>query len=270
MNGVCTPPYVCGRAYLFSAPRHPSRQRYVRNPTRARLQPFTGECQRAIMRIAIVAETFLPTVNGVTHSLQRILEHLAVRGHDVVVIAPYAGDVEDVGVAAGAVVVRLPSVPLAGYRSVRLAVGGVPRVRRILAEFAPDVVHLASPFELGWRAVRAARQLGIPTVAVYQTDVPAYVSRYGLPFLSNWAWQRVENIHREATRTLAPSTSAVTQLREHGVQRVRMWRRGVDTRRFLRAKEMPICVLVLRRTASTSSVMSADWPRKSRSKTSQS
>ena len=132
----------------------------------------------------------------------------------------------------GALVHRLPSVPLAGYTNVRVAMGGVYRVKRILADYAPDVVHLASPFVLGWRAAQAAHQLGIPTVAIYQTEVPSYAARYGVPFLENWAWNRVENIHLLASRTLVPSTFALNQLRGRGIPRVGMWRRGVDTARF--------------------------------------
>jgi len=188
------------------------------------------------MRIAIVAETYLPLVNGVTHSLQRVLEHLVRRGDDVLVIAPSAVGAIDVDRGDGVRVVRLPSVSVAGYSDVRLAVGGVSRVRRILASFAPDVVHLASPFELGRRAMRAAEQLGIPTVAVYQTDVPGYLGKYGLPFLEAWAWQRVVAIHQLATRTLAPSLSAARQLELHGIPRVELWGRGVDTTRFHPAK----------------------------------
>lgn len=184
------------------------------------------------MRIAIVAETYLPLVNGVTHSLQRVLEHLVRRGDEVLVIAPSAVDANDVDRGDGVRVVRLPSVSVAGYSDVRLAVGGVSKVRRILANFAPDVVHLASPFELGRRAMRAADQLGIPTVAVYQTDVPGYLGKYGLPFLEAWAWQRVISIHQLATRTLAPSLSAARQLELHGIPRVELWGRGVDTTRF--------------------------------------
>ncbi|TQJ57975.1 phosphatidylinositol alpha 1,6-mannosyltransferase [Arthrobacter sp. SLBN-83] len=184
------------------------------------------------MRIAIVAESFLPLMNGVTHSILRVLDHLQERGDDVLVIAPSAHDAEPAGQVKGAEVHRLPAVPLAGYTNVRVALGGVCRVKRILAEYAPDVVHLASPFVLGWRAAQAASQLGIPTVAVYQTEVPSYAARYGLPFLENWAWTRVENIHLLATRTLVPSTFALNQLRGRGIPRVRMWRRGVDTARF--------------------------------------
>jgi phosphatidylinositol alpha 1,6-mannosyltransferase len=184
------------------------------------------------VRIAIVAESFLPLMNGVTHSILRVLEHLESRGDDVLVIAPSTLDGEAPDQVLGAEVLRLPAVPLAGYANVRVAMGGVYRVKRILADYAPDVVHLASPFVLGWRAAQAAHQLGIPTVAVYQTEVPSYAARYGVPFLENWAWNRVENIHLLATRTLVPSTFALNQLRGRGILRVKMWRRGVDTARF--------------------------------------
>lgn len=175
-------------------------------------------------------------MNGVTHSILRVLEHLEGQGHDVLVIAPSPHAVAEPAatpeVVHGATVHRLPAVPLAGYMNVRVAMGGVYRVKRILAGYAPDIVHLASPFVLGWRAVQAAHQLGIPTVAIYQTEVPSYAARYGVPFLENWAWNRVENIHQLATRTLVPSTFALNQLRGRGIPRVQMWRRGVDTARF--------------------------------------
>ena len=184
------------------------------------------------MRIAIVAESFLPLMNGVTHSILRVLEHLQERGDEVLVIAPSTQDAGAPDEVSGAHVHRLPSVPLAGYANVRVAMGGVYRVKRILAEYAPDVVHLASPFVLGWRAAQAAHQLGIPVVAIYQTEVQGYAGRYGLPFLENWAWNRVENIHLLASRTLVPSTFALNQLRGRGIPRVEVWRRGVDTQRF--------------------------------------
>lgn len=175
-------------------------------------------------------------MNGVTHSILRVLDHLQDRGDDVLVIAPSTQDGEAPDQVKGAAVHRLPAVPLAGYTNVRVAMGGVYRVKRILADYAPDVVHLASPFVLGWRAAQAAHQLGIPTVAIYQTEVPSYAARYGVPFLENWAWNRVENIHLLASRTLAPSTFALNQLRGRGIPRVQMWRRGVDTARFSPAK----------------------------------
>ena len=42
----------------------------------------------------------------------------------------------------------------------------------------------------------------------------------------------IRRLHRRSTLTLAPSTAAAAQLRDLGVDRVRLWCRGVDVDRF--------------------------------------
>lgn len=187
------------------------------------------------MRVAIVAESFLPQTNGVVHSVLRVLDHLAARGDQVLVLAPDAAGPVPRRVA-GAEVRTLPAWAFPGYPDVRVATGRVSPVTALLRGFAPDVVHLASPFALGWRAALAACALDVPVVAVYQTDVPAYAARYGVKGVENLLWKRVRDLHARADLTLAPSTAAVRSLEERGVERVRLWRRGVDTERFSPAR----------------------------------
>ncbi|MBV9515566.1 MAG: glycosyltransferase family 1 protein [Mycobacteriaceae bacterium] len=185
------------------------------------------------MRVAIVAESFLPNVNGVSNSVLRILEHLNRTGHDAIVIAPdnprhheRAATEHD-----GVPVYRMPSRMFPKITSLPL---GVPRPRmvRILREFDPDVVHLASPALLGWGGLHAARFLGVPTVAVFQTDVPGFARSYGIPiaYRSAWAWFR--SLHRHADRTLAPSSAAIESLTAQRIPRVHLWGRGVDIAGF--------------------------------------
>ena len=186
------------------------------------------------MRVAVVAETFLPQMNGVTHSLLRILDHLAARGDDAVILAPGAD--QQPTTVSGFPVVRLPSVAVPSYPDVRLATAGLNRVTRLLRRFSPDVVHLASPFVLGWQGVRAAESLGLPAVSIYQTDVPAYAARYGLPAAEPALWSHVRRLHARSTVTLAPSASAMTLLADHGIERLALWGRGVDSVRFSPAR----------------------------------
>ncbi|MCW4384864.1 glycosyltransferase family 1 protein [Salinibacterium sp. SYSU T00001] len=182
------------------------------------------------MRIALVAESFLPHVNGVTHSLLRIIDHLSERGDDVLVLAP--SDAQLPKELAGVDIEGLPAFALPNYRNVRIATVTVARVAKSLRRFRPDVVHLASPFVLGLQAAIAAEQLGIPTVAVYQTDVPAYATRYGFAGAEPLLWRQVQRIHQRATLTLAPSSYAEQQLRTQRIDRLRRWGRGVDAVRF--------------------------------------
>jgi phosphatidylinositol alpha 1,6-mannosyltransferase len=184
------------------------------------------------VRVAIVSECFLPVVNGVTNSVLRVCEHLRAAGHEVLVIAPGTDESED---HEGIRVVRVPALELPVVSSMPV---GVPsrRILKALREFAPDVVHLAAPFVVGARGLAAARKLGIPTVAIYQTDVAGFASSYGLGLTARAAWRWTCRLHAQADRTLAPSSWATEALRERGVPRVHRWARGVDTRRFTPAR----------------------------------
>ena len=174
------------------------------------------------MRIAIVTESFLPQVNGVTNTVRHVVDRVRDLGHEVLVVAPGPGLPEYRGVR----VVRVRWVGLPGYRSFSV---GLPdaAVEQALAEFRPDVVHLASPILLGAVGLRAARRLGIPTVAVYQTDIPGFLRHYGIR-ADNLVARWVGRIHRRADRTLAPSRASVAQLEQLGVDDLHLWRRGVS------------------------------------------
>ncbi|WP_062132949.1 glycosyltransferase family 4 protein [Demequina aestuarii] len=184
------------------------------------------------MKVALVAESFLPHANGVTHSLLRVIEHLTARGDEALVIAPEAKGSAGPIRYGSATVKRLPSMGWPGYDDVRVSLSGSARIGRMLDDFEPDVVHLASPFMLGWSAIRAANELDLPTVAIYQTEVPSYAGSYNAAWGEPLLWNRVLNIHARAGLTLAPSTYAMRQLEQLGVPRLRLWPRGVDTGRF--------------------------------------
>jgi len=185
------------------------------------------------VRIAIVAESFLPNVNGVSNSVVRVLEHLRRTGHEALLIAPDTprGEPPAARVHAGTRIHRAPARMFPRVTSLPL---GIPRPRmvRVLRGFDPHVVHLASPALLGYGGLHAARFLGIPTVAVFQTDVAGFAASYGMSAASRAAWAWTRHLHSRADRTLAPSTSAMEALAAHGVPRVHYWARGVDVAGF--------------------------------------
>lgn len=179
------------------------------------------------LRVAVVTESFLPQLNGVTNSVVRALDHLDRCGHQSLVIAPGPGP-DRYGRTP---VVRTPSVPLPGYADFRLS-RPWPSLRSVLRSFAPDLIHLASPTLLGAQAAYVARDLGIPVVAIYQTDLAGFAVRYGMSAMQGPLWRWLRTVHRLAGRTLAPSRHAVTQLQAHGIPGVHRWGRGVDLTRF--------------------------------------
>lgn len=186
------------------------------------------------VRVAIVTESFLPALNGVTTSVLKVLESLRDRGQDALVVAPgttpWAPELPP-GRYAGFPVHTVTSVPVRQFRV------GLPsyEMETVLHRYAPDVVHVASPFVLGVRGLTAARALGIPSVAVYQTDMPSYIRQHSGPvgeLTARAAWRWIRRIHAQADLTLAPSRAALEDLRAHDIPRVALWGRGVDAERF--------------------------------------
>lgn len=185
------------------------------------------------MRIAIITESFPPDVNGVAHCVVRVAENLVRGGHQPLVIAP-----EPARATSGAdamlpyPVERVPSVPLPGYPTFRLGLP-TPRTRRAIARHGTEVVHLASPVALGAWGSHVAKAMSLPMVAVYQTDLPNYARAYRLGAVTEaFAWRWLRDIHNSAARTLAPSSATAADLHAHGMERVWLWGRGVDTERF--------------------------------------
>ncbi|MFT4124605.1 MAG: glycosyltransferase family 1 protein [Gordonia sp. (in: high G+C Gram-positive bacteria)] len=193
------------------------------------------------MRVAIVGESFLPQVNGVVNSVLRVVDHLERTGHSAVVIAP---DSERAGRRAPRLVGRRTPVHTVGsmrFPGVASLPVGVPTptLYRALRDARPDVVHLASPFVVGGAGVLAARRLGLPTVAVFQTDVAGFAGAYGMDVAAKAAWRYTRMLHERCDRTLAPSTATMESLAAHDIPRVHKWARGVDTELFTPARRDP-------------------------------
>jgi len=173
----------------------------------------------------------LPQINGVTNSVLRVLEFLESQGHQAMVIAPES----DGGPSEyhGARIKRVAALPLHSILPIGLPVAVPSRKLEYLIDgFAPDVLHLASPFALGGYSARLARRLGLPSLSIYQTDLAGFARHYGLNIAHNSLRKIVGKIHTSTDRTLAPSSAACGDLREQGVPNVHLWRRGVNTSLF--------------------------------------
>jgi phosphatidylinositol alpha 1,6-mannosyltransferase len=102
------------------------------------------------VRVAIVTETWLPSVDGVVTRLVHTVEHLAAGGHDILVLAPTAGPA-----MRGVTQLTLPglALPLIDVRR-RVAVPTRQPLQAAVATFATDVVHVVNPVAMGAGAVR--------------------------------------------------------------------------------------------------------------------
>jgi glycosyltransferase involved in cell wall biosynthesis len=179
------------------------------------------------MRIALMSEPFLPKVDGIVTMLTKTVECLRRRGDEVLIFAPSGGPSE----LYGAKVVGLPSLPFPLYPELRLALPRA-RMRAMLNEFKPDVLHLFEPALLGVGGIYYGEVLRLPTVISAHTYIPAYLRYYRLGKLEEFTWMLMRRRHERANLNLCTSSVTMNDLREHGIENPRLWERAVDSSLF--------------------------------------
>jgi glycosyltransferase involved in cell wall biosynthesis len=179
-----------------------------------------------VQRVAIVAEAFLPKVDGVSKTAFLTLRYLQRTGREVLVFAP---DIAPHAVGPSQVI-PLPSLSLRAAPETRIALP--TPIGEHIDRFKPDVIHLFSPALLSAAAMIAGRRRGLPIIANYQTDIPTYAHHYGFHFMAQPARDWLRYIHNGCHLTLVPSNYTLRQLRRWGYHRLRRWGRGVNGTRF--------------------------------------
>jgi glycosyltransferase involved in cell wall biosynthesis len=179
------------------------------------------------MRIALFTETFLPKVDGIVTRLSHTVDHLQRSGHQVLVVSPDGGLTE----YKGARICGIPGFPMPLYPELKLALPR-PSMRQVLEEFQPDLIHLVNPAVLGLGGLYYAKSLGVPLVASYHTHLPKYLEHYGFGMLEGVLWELLKAVHNQATLNLCTSIAMQDALESHGIERVEVWQKGVDTELF--------------------------------------
>jgi glycosyltransferase involved in cell wall biosynthesis len=179
------------------------------------------------MRIALFTETFLPKVDGIVTRLRHTVDHLQRNGDQVLVIAPDGGITEH----KGAKVYGVTGFPLPLYPELKMALPR-PAIGYALEEFQPDIIHVVNPAVLGLSGIFYSKVLKIPLVASYHTHLPQYLQHYGLGMLEGFLWELLKGAHNQAALNLCTSTAMMEELTAHGIERVHVWQRGVDTELF--------------------------------------
>jgi glycosyltransferase involved in cell wall biosynthesis len=179
------------------------------------------------LRIALVTETFLPRVDGVTNTLRHVLSYLAKRGHDALMFAPKGAPNR----YAGTRIISFDGVPFPFYPDFKL-ISPTVNLTQYFRDFQPDIVHVVNPITLGLGAIRRAKLMGLPIVASYHTDVPGFARHWRLGLFSKLMERYLRWMHNQAHLNLCPSEHTRAQLEQAGYWRLQVWSRGVDTQLF--------------------------------------
>lgn len=163
------------------------------------------------LKIAIATDAWYPQVNGVVRTLGATVAELDRRGHEVELITPE----------------RFLTVPMPGYAAIRLAMAPRFSARRMLDDFAPDIVHIATEGPIGWSARGWCKARGVPFTTAFHTRFPEYAAlRTGIS--AERFWPIMARFHGASRAVLVATQSLADELARRGISHTRSWSRGID------------------------------------------
>ncbi len=180
------------------------------------------------MRVALFTETFLPKVDGIVTVTCLLLDHLAQRGVETIIVAPRIGRIERYNQTR---VHSVPAVTFPLYPELKIGPSNYTTYQQLKA-FKPDVTHFIHPVCTGLSGMWMAKRLRIPTLASFHIDVARIAHHYRVGFLEPLTHWLTRMIFNAADYSLAPSRLIMRQMQAAGVQRVGLWGRGVDAEKF--------------------------------------
>lgn len=167
------------------------------------------------MRILIAADAWQPYISGQTQTFAELVKRLRAEDHVVEVITPY----------------MFRTIPFPYYPSFRIPIWVTRKVVRMIEDFAPDAIHLATEGPVGCAAREWCVRHGFPFTTSYTTKIPEYLKNwFGLPLFVGYEFFRW--FHGPASRVMISTASFHRELTERGFSNLAMWTRGVDTDLF--------------------------------------
>lgn len=180
------------------------------------------------MKVAIFTDTFLPQINGVTNTLDRLTKYFDANGVEYKLFIPQDNRQE----IYQNNIYSFLSFDFFLYPELRFTLPDIFRMKKIIEEFKPDLIHVVTPFNVGMCGLKIAKDMDIPLVASYHTNFSQYLKYYNLQVLDEWLWGFVRWFHNQCLVNYCPSKDTRQNLLKHGINNVEIWGRGIDSKLY--------------------------------------
>lgn len=167
------------------------------------------------MRILIATDAWVPQVNGVVRTYQRLEEELIKLGHEVYYVTPS----------------DFYTVPCPTYPEIRLSFARRKNIAFLIDKFEPDAIHIATEGPIGWASRAYCLKHGRSFTTAYHTRFPEYVTER-VPVPLSFLYKFVRSFHNAGDGIMVATKSLENELRLRGFRSLRSWTRGVNTEMF--------------------------------------
>jgi len=184
----------------------------------------------AKIKVAIFTGNYNHIRDGVSLTLNRLVAFLLKNDVEVLIFAP---TIDSPALAHQGTLIAIPSKRLPGRPEYRVSTGFPEKQRRLLEDFNPDIVHIATPDILGYKALKWAQKADKPVVSSFHTHFSSYLKYYNIGFLEPLLWKYLSWFYNHCEQVYVPSQSMADILKEYSIDSdLKIWARGIDTELF--------------------------------------
>ena len=160
------------------------------------------------MKILIVSDAWKPQLNGVVRTYEHLNEELHKMGHETKVIGPADFPLR---------------YAIPGYKEIELAFMPYRRLAKMIEDYAPDTIHIATEANLGKAAAKYCAKKGYPYTTAYHTHFPDYLAKRVekifpplAPPLKNMAITSLKKFHDKSFGIFIATQSLEDELKSWG------------------------------------------------------
>ena len=186
------------------------------SPPQSQAQPSPSQPEAIQFRVLLVTDAWHPQVNGVVRTLEMLARDLEAMGHLVDYATPEG----------------LITLPMPTYPEIRLSLFPRRSLKKIIRDFDPNAIHIATEGPLGLSARNYCVRRKIPFTTSFHTRFPEYV-KARFPFLPlGWVYGFLRWFHGKAAAMMVATPSLMAEMQSHGFTNCAIWSRGVDVEAF--------------------------------------
>jgi len=169
------------------------------------------------VRIAFFTNCYKPLVNGVVTSISSLKEAYERKGHEVYIFAPRVEDYID----QEKNIFRYRSVNITSKVKYPLSLPLSFKVKKVITEFNPDIIHIHHPFLLSSAATMYGKKLGIPKILTLHTQYEQY-AYYASPIPERVTQKAIKmiisNLAHKTDCITTPSASMKELIEGYGIK----------------------------------------------------
>lgn len=189
------------------------------------------------VRIAFFTDILVEGFDGASRTMLQLIQRIPSANFELVFISgEVLADIPETSIC------RVPTVTIPFNQDYQMALPAMAKkkIEKRLADFKPDIVHIATPSLLGQYALKYAKKNDLPVISIYHTHFISYIDYYlkYAPWLAKLVKPQISfsqsQFYNQCSLLYVPSKTILHALEEMGIQKERMciWERGVNTRLF--------------------------------------